>query len=45
VSSGEPRKIDLPPVVPALLSALTEAYGRLPNDIGAFFVFHSACYV
>ncbi|KAJ7801733.1 hypothetical protein B0H13DRAFT_2259794 [Mycena leptocephala] len=33
VSSGEPRKIDLPPVVPALLNALTEAYGRLPNDI------------
>jgi hypothetical protein len=45
VSSGEPRKIDLPPVVPALLNALTEAYGRLPNDIGAFFAFHDACYV
>ncbi|KAJ7077876.1 hypothetical protein B0H15DRAFT_557408 [Mycena belliarum] len=33
VSSGEPRKNDVPPVVPALLGALTEAYGRLPNDI------------
>ncbi|KAJ7449578.1 hypothetical protein FB451DRAFT_1102501 [Mycena latifolia] len=33
ISSGEPRKHDVPPVVTALLSALTEAYGRLPNDI------------
>ncbi|KAJ6581367.1 hypothetical protein B0H19DRAFT_1060957 [Mycena capillaripes] len=33
VSSGEPRKNDVPPVLPAMLTALTEAYGRLPNDI------------
>ncbi|KAJ7760434.1 hypothetical protein B0H16DRAFT_1813870 [Mycena metata] len=33
VSSGEPRKHNLPPVLPALLTALTEAYKRLPNDI------------
>ncbi|KAJ7115832.1 hypothetical protein C8R44DRAFT_793397 [Mycena epipterygia] len=33
VSSGEPRKHDTPPVVTALLTALTEAYARLPNDI------------
>ncbi|KAJ6591706.1 hypothetical protein DFH09DRAFT_182307 [Mycena vulgaris] len=33
VSSGEPRKHVMPPVVDALLNALTEAYGRLPNDI------------
>ncbi|KAJ6621349.1 hypothetical protein B0H10DRAFT_2432380 [Mycena sp. CBHHK59/15] len=33
VSSGEPRKHEIPPVVTALLSALTEAYGKLPNDI------------
>ncbi|KAJ7634132.1 hypothetical protein DFH06DRAFT_679234 [Mycena polygramma] len=33
VSSGEPRKNDVPPVLPAMLNALTEAYGRLPSDI------------
>ncbi|KAJ7504519.1 hypothetical protein B0H11DRAFT_521310 [Mycena galericulata] len=33
VSSGEQRKHDVPPVVTALLSALTAAYARLPNDI------------
>ncbi|KAJ7504139.1 hypothetical protein B0H11DRAFT_2349435 [Mycena galericulata] len=33
VSSGEQRKHDVPLVVTALLSALTAAYARLPNNI------------
>ncbi|KAJ7245122.1 hypothetical protein B0H12DRAFT_1325359 [Mycena haematopus] len=33
VSSGEPRKTDMPPVVPSMLIALSEAYEKLPNDI------------
>ncbi|KAK6992218.1 hypothetical protein R3P38DRAFT_3408860 [Favolaschia claudopus] len=33
VSSGEPRKTDMPHVVPAMLNALTEAYKKLPSDV------------
>ncbi|KAJ6518693.1 hypothetical protein C8R45DRAFT_807571 [Mycena sanguinolenta] len=33
VSSGEPRKTDMPPVVPSMLTALSEAYKKLPTDI------------
>ncbi|KAJ7281780.1 hypothetical protein C8J57DRAFT_82609 [Mycena rebaudengoi] len=33
VSSGAPRKHDVPPVVTSLLSALSVAYEKLPNDI------------
>nr|GAT46765.1 predicted protein [Mycena chlorophos] len=33
VSSGEPRKNEVPPVLPAMLAAITEAYNRLPNDL------------
>ncbi|KAF8216353.1 hypothetical protein K438DRAFT_1797082 [Mycena galopus ATCC 62051] len=33
VSSGEPRKLEMPPVLPSMLAALSEAYKKLPNDI------------
>ncbi|KAJ7890684.1 hypothetical protein B0H14DRAFT_3081767 [Mycena olivaceomarginata] len=33
VSSGEPRKTEMPLVVSAMLTALSEAYGKLPTDI------------
>lgn len=35
VAGDDPRKHEMPHVVSAVLSALTEAYGRLPNDVGA----------
>ncbi|KAJ7066747.1 hypothetical protein C8F01DRAFT_1020317 [Mycena amicta] len=31
--AGEARKYEIPPVLPALLTAITEAYKRLPNDL------------
>jgi hypothetical protein len=34
LTSGEERKDLIPPVLTALLDALTETYGRLPNDSG-----------
>ncbi|CAK5273950.1 unnamed protein product [Mycena citricolor] len=33
ISSAEPRKHDIPPVVTSLLAALTEAYSKLPSDM------------